>query len=138
VFQDANEACQAAHEAYLQLSDKGVAGRNKVIRIVKDLCYSNAKEWGRIELEETKIGRLDHKIEKLLGQRDIPGVEFLHPYGLSGDHGITLEEYAPFGVIGAVTPSTHSIPTMPATSLPWPRPATARSSTPTPAPTSVP
>jgi aldehyde dehydrogenase len=31
---------------------------------------------------------------------------------LSGDHGITLEEYAPFGVIGAVTPSTHSIPTV--------------------------
>ena len=30
----------------------------------------------------------------------------------SGDHGITLEEYTPFGVIGAVTPSTHSIPTL--------------------------
>jgi aldehyde dehydrogenase len=112
VFQDANEACEAAHEAYQQLSEKGVAGRNKVIQLVKDICYTNAKEWGRLELEETKIGRLDHKIEKLLGQRSIPGVEFLHPYGLSGDHGITLEEYAPFGVIGAVTPSTHSIPTM--------------------------
>ncbi len=112
VFQDADEACEAAHEAYLQLSEKGVAGRNKVIQIVKDLCYTNAREWGRIELEETKIGRLDHKIDKLLGQRDLPGVEFLHPYGLSGDHGITLEEYAPFGVIGAVTPSTHSIPTL--------------------------
>jgi aldehyde dehydrogenase len=112
VFQDADEACEAAHEAYLQLSEKGVAGRNKVVELVKNICYANAKEWGRIELEETKIGRLDHKIEKLLGQRAIPGVEFLHPYGLSGDHGITLEEYAPFGVIGAVTPSTHSIPTM--------------------------
>ena len=29
-----------------------------------------------------------------------------------GDHGITLEEYTPFGVVGAVTPSTHSIPTL--------------------------
>lgn len=112
VFQDADEACAAAQAAYLQLSAKGVAGRVKVVQIVKDLCYANAKEWGRIELEETKIGRLDHKVEKLLGQRGIPGVEFLNPYGLSGDHGITLEEYAPFGVIGAVTPSTHSIPTM--------------------------
>ncbi|MBX3747443.1 MAG: aldehyde dehydrogenase EutE [Verrucomicrobiae bacterium] len=112
VFQDADEACAAAHEAYLQLSEKGVAGRNKVIGIVKDLCERNAVEWGRIELEETKIGRLDHKIEKLKAQRGIPGVEFLNPYGLSGDHGITLEEYAPFGVVGAVTPSTHSIPTM--------------------------
>jgi aldehyde dehydrogenase len=111
VFQDAKEACAAAHEAYLQLSQKGVAGRLKVIEIVKRLTDFNAVPWGRIELEETKIGRLDHKIEKLKGLRGIPGVEFLHPYGLSGDHGITLEEYAPVGVIGAVTPSTHSIPT---------------------------
>jgi aldehyde dehydrogenase len=112
VFDDAETACAAAHEAYLQLSEKGVAGRARAIEIVKGLCESNAAEWGRIELEETKIGRLDHKIEKLTSQRAIPGVEFLNPYGLSGDHGITLEEYAPFGVIGAVTPSTHSIPTM--------------------------
>jgi aldehyde dehydrogenase len=111
VFQDANEACAAAHEAYLQLSEKGVAGRVKVVEIVKRLCDFNAVPWARLELEETKIGRLDHKIEKLQAQRGIPGVEFLHPDGLSGDHGITLEEYAPVGVIGAVTPSTHSIPT---------------------------
>ena len=112
VFQDANEACEAAHEAYLQLSEAGVAGRVKVVNLVKEICFANAAEWGRIELEETKIGRLDHKIEKLKGQRGIPSVEFLNPVGLSGDHGITLEEFAPFGVIGAVTPSTHSIPTM--------------------------
>lgn len=112
VFSDANEACVAAHDAYLQLAEAGVAGRRRVVQIVKDLCDTHAEEWGRIELEETRIGRLDHKIEKLKGQRGIPGTEFLQPYGMSGDHGITLEEYAPFGVIGAVTPSTHSIPTM--------------------------
>ena len=112
VFQSADEACEAAHEAFLQLSEKGVAGRNKVIKIIKDICDAKAEEWGKLELDETKIGRLDHKIEKLKAQRGIPGTEFLNPYGLSGDHGITLEEYAPFGVIGAVTPSTHSIPTM--------------------------
>ena len=112
VFQDAGEACAAAQEAFEQLSEKGVAGRNKVIQLIKEISYSKAAEWGRLELEETKIGRLDHKIEKLKGLRVVPGVEFLNPYGLSGDHGIALEEYAPFGVIGAVTPSTHSIPTM--------------------------
>jgi len=112
VFSDAQEACAAARAAYRQLADQGVAGRTKVIEIVKGICDARAVEWGRIELEETKIGRLDHKIEKLQGQRGIPGVEFLHPHGLSGDHGITLEEFAPFGVIGAVTPSTHSIPTV--------------------------
>ncbi len=90
VFSDANEACAAAQEAFLQLSAAGVAGRQKVIQIVKDICWARAEEWGRLELEETRIGRLDHKIEKLRAQRAVPGVEFLQPYGLSGDHGITL------------------------------------------------
>ncbi len=112
VFQDAGEACRAAQKAFEELSDRGVAGRNKIIHLIKEISYAHAVEWGRLELEETKIGRLDHKIEKLKGLRSVPGVEFLNPYGLSGDHGIALEEYAPFGVIGAVTPSTHSIPTM--------------------------
>ena len=67
---------------------------------------------GQAELEETKIGRLDHKIEKLKIIKLVPGVEWLHPDARSGDHGITLEEYTPFGVVGAITPSTHSIPTL--------------------------
>jgi aldehyde dehydrogenase len=112
VFQDANKACEAAAAAFVQLQKGGIAARQKVVNIVKTMAFDNAKEWGRIELEETKIGRLDHKIEKLYGIKGIPGVEWLQPYGMSGDHGITLEEYAPFGVIGAITPSTHSVPTL--------------------------
>src|SRR5688572_4142404 len=65
IFQDADEACAAAQEAYLQLQQKGVGARRKVEEIVKALADKNAAEWGRMELEETKIGRLDHKIEKL-------------------------------------------------------------------------
>jgi aldehyde dehydrogenase len=112
VFQDASEACAAAHEGFLQLKKKGMAGRAKVVEIVKTMAEANAVEWGRIELEETKIGRLDHKIEKLQIIKLVPGVEWLRPDGRSGDHGITLEEYTPFGVVGAITPSTHSIPTL--------------------------
>src|SRR5712664_3252411 len=89
-----------------------MAARAKVVEIVKTLAEANASEWGRIELEETKIGRLDHKIEKLKIIKLVPGVEWLKPDGLSGDHGITLEEYTPFGVVAAITPSTHSVPTL--------------------------
>jgi aldehyde dehydrogenase len=66
-----------------------------------------------MEMEETKIGRLAHKIEKLktLGER-APGVEFLHSEVFSGDHGLAVIEHAPFGVICAVTPVTHSLPTI--------------------------
>ncbi len=112
VFQDADEACAAAQEAYLQLKEKGMAARRKIEEIVKALAEKNAEAWGKLELEETKIGRLDHKIEKLKIIRLVPGVDWLRPDGRSGDHGITLEEYTPFGVVGAVTPSTHSVPTM--------------------------
>ncbi|HEY5909391.1 MAG TPA: aldehyde dehydrogenase family protein [Verrucomicrobiae bacterium] len=112
VFQDAGEACAAAQEAFLQLKKKGVSARAKVVELVKGIADANATEWGRIELEETKIGRLDHKIEKLKILKLVPGVEWLHPDGRSGDHGITLEEYTPFGVVAAITPSTHSIPTL--------------------------
>ncbi|HMO63741.1 MAG TPA: aldehyde dehydrogenase [Verrucomicrobiota bacterium] len=112
VFQDAAEACAAAHESFLLLQKKGVEARRKIETIVKNLADRNAAEWGRIELEETKIGRLDHKIEKLQIIKLVPGVDWLRPDARSGDHGITLEEYTPFGVVGAVTPSTHSIPTL--------------------------
>ena len=66
-----------------------------------------------MEMNETKIGRLKHKIEKLktLGER-APGVEFLRSEVFSGDHGLAVIEHAPFGVIGAITPVTHSLPTL--------------------------
>jgi len=112
VFQDANEACAAAQEAFAQLQQKGVAARVKIVEIIKAMADSNAEAWGKLELDETKIGRLDHKIEKLKIIKLVPGVEWLRPDGRSGDHGITLEEYTPFGVVGAITPSTHSIPTL--------------------------
>ncbi len=112
VFETAGEACVAAHEAYRQLVEKGVEARRTIVDVVKRLAQANAEPWGRLELEETKIGRLDHKIEKLQIIKLVPGVEWLAPYALSGDHGITHEEYTPFGVIGAVTPSTHSVPTL--------------------------
>jgi aldehyde dehydrogenase len=112
VFQDANEACAAAHESFLQLQKGGIAARVKIVEIVKAMAEANAEVWGKLELDETKIGRLDHKIEKLKIIKLVPGVEWLRPDARSGDHGITLEEYTPFGVVGAVTPSTHSIPTL--------------------------
>lgn len=112
VFTDVAAACNAAHHAFRQLQPLGLEGRVKVIDIVKGLAEKNAVEWGRIEFEETKIGRLAHKVEKLQIVKLVPGVEWLRPYALSGDHGITLEEQTPFGVIGAITPVTHSVPTI--------------------------
>ena len=112
VFQTVEEAANAAQEAFIKFQDLGTTGRKRVIEIVKDLCVANAEPWGTFEMNETKIGRLDHKIEKLKITPLVPGVEFLRPDAMSGDHGIMLEEFAPFGVVGAILPVTHSVPTL--------------------------
>lgn len=112
VFPDAESAVKAAYQAFPKLRKGGFAVRAKIIDIIKDICADNADNWGRIELEETRIGRLDHKVAKLQIIRKVPGVEWLRPLGLSGDHGISMEEHSPFGVIAAISPVTHSIPTI--------------------------
>lgn len=112
VFTCVDKAAEAAHDAQKKLKKLGIAGRAKIVEIVKTLAVANAEAWGRYEMEETKIGRLDHKIAKLQITKNVPGVEWLRPDAMSGDGGITLEEYAPFGVVGAILPVTHSVPTM--------------------------
>lgn len=112
VFDQAADAIAAAADGFKQLQKKTLADRAKIVQIVKEMCERNAEPWGRAELEETKIGRLDHKIEKLKIIKLVPGTEFLKSDCYSGDNGLTVEEYAPFGVIGAITPVTHSLPTL--------------------------
>lgn len=112
VFRSVDEAVDAAYDAFEKLSASTLADRAKAIECVRRICDEQAEELGRMELEETKIGRLDHKIEKLQIIKLVPGIEFLRSDAVSGDHGLTVTEYAPFGVIGVITPVTHSLPTM--------------------------
>lgn len=112
VFNDVDSAVAAAQQGFEALSEAPLGTRRVAIDIVKRICEEQAEELGRLELEETKIGRLDHKIAKLKLIREVPGVEFLRSDAVSGDCGLTVTEYAPFGVIGAITPVTHSLPTL--------------------------
>src|SRR5262245_63686127 len=113
VFQDVEKAVSAAAWAQREFEQRGLDDRRKAVECVRRICKEQAAELGREELEETKIGRLPHKIEKLTVIADrIPGVEFLKTEAYSGENGISLIEYAPFGVIGVITPVTHSLPTL--------------------------
>jgi aldehyde dehydrogenase len=113
VFDDAGAAVMAAVEAQKTFEARGLEDRRKAVQCIRTICSNQAEELGRAELEETKIGRLPHKIEKLKVIADrIPGVEWLKTEAVSGENGISLTEYAPFGVIGVITPVTHSLPTL--------------------------
>jgi acyl-CoA reductase-like NAD-dependent aldehyde dehydrogenase len=113
VFTCPDEAVAAARDAFEQLSERTIEDRKRVIDHIRRISIDNCVELGTMEMQETKIGRLVHKIEKLktLGERT-PGVEFMRSEVFSGDHGLAVIEHAPFGVIGAITPVTHSLPTI--------------------------
>ena len=113
VFHDANEAVQAARAAFEQLQSMTIEDRKKIIGHIRRISIEQCVELGTMEMNETQIGRLEHKIDKLktLGMLS-PGVEFMRSEVFSGDHGLAVVEHAPFGVIGAITPVTHSLPTI--------------------------
>ncbi|MDX1965232.1 MAG: aldehyde dehydrogenase family protein [Pirellulales bacterium] len=113
IFQSVDEATTAATEAFERLSERTLADRKRIIDHIRRISIDQCVELGTLEMQETKIGRLAHKIEKLktLGERT-PGVEFLRSEVFSGDHGLAVIEHAPFGVIGCITPVTHSLPTI--------------------------
>ncbi len=113
VFTCPDEAVAAARSAFEQLSERPRADRERIIGHIRRISIEHCVELGTMEMEETQIGRLDHKIEKLktLGEKT-PGVEFMRSEAFSGDHGLAVIEHAPFGVIGAITPVTHSLPTI--------------------------
>ena len=111
-FTNVDEAVAAASEAFERLSQRTLADRKRILNHVRRICREQYVELGTMEMEETKIGRLEHKIDKQLGVADTLGVEFLRSEVYSGDHGLAVIERAPFGVIGVITPVTHSLPTL--------------------------
>jgi len=113
IYESMDAAVEASQRSFEMLRDQGFAARKKAIGVLRRMCVAQAAEWGALEFNETQIGRLDHKIEKLKICGDlVPGVEFMDRTAFSGDFGLTIIDYAPWGVIGAVTPSTHSVPTL--------------------------
>ncbi|MDO5579817.1 MAG: aldehyde dehydrogenase EutE [Planctomycetia bacterium] len=113
LFTDVDEAVSAAREAFEELSRRTLAERKKILQHIRQICIQDSVELGTMEMNETKIGRLEHKIDKLRNVGyNAQGVEALSSEVFSGDYGLTVIEHAPFGVIGAVTPVTHSLPTI--------------------------
>lgn len=113
IHSSVDDAVNAAEEAFQKFRNCTIDQRNQAIQKIRDICKQQAEQLGAMELDETKIGRLDHKIEKLqiVAAKSL-GVEFLKSDVFSGDKGIAIVEYAPFGVIAAITPVTHSLPTL--------------------------
>ena len=113
VFQTIDEAVGAATQAQKALVRLSLEERKKIVEALRGIARDHSEEFSRRTLAETGMGRLDDKIKKHFAAADTtPGVEDLESTSWTGDHGLTVVEMAPYGVIGAVTPSTHPVPTL--------------------------
>ena len=70
-------------------------------------------ELARLAHEETGLGRAEDKtVKNLLVTNKTPGPEDLEPRAVTGDDGMTVTEFAPWGVIGSITPTTNPTSTV--------------------------
>jgi aldehyde dehydrogenase len=112
VFATVDEAVGAAREARKRLAALGLDERGRIVAVIRRLCEAHAEEWGKAEMEETKIGRLDHKIEKLKLVKRVLGVEVMRTEARTDVDGYCLIESSPWGVVAMALPATHSAPTL--------------------------
>ena len=109
---EAVEAAAAAQKKYLNCTMHDRAAYVQAIRDVV-LDQENLSYLSRQSVEETEMGNYEHKlIKNRLAATKTPGIEDLTTEAMSGDDGLTLVEYSPFGVIGAITPTTNPTETI--------------------------
>lgn len=108
IFADMNDAIQAAEQGYKAVRAMSVEQREAIIKEIRRLTLAEAPIMAKLGVEETGMGRVDHKTAKhQLVANKTPGTEDIISNAKTGDCGLTLIEMAPFGVVGSITPSTN-------------------------------
>ena len=108
VYTDMNEAIEVATNGYKAIRAMSLEEREKIIANVRKLCREEAPIMAKLGVQETKMGRVEHKTAKhILVADKTPGTNDIVAQVKTGDFGLTLTEMAPFGVVGSITPSTN-------------------------------
>lgn len=108
IFKTVNEAIAATKAAQENYADQPISVRNKVIDAIREGFRPYIEDMAKRIHDETGMGTVSAKIAKLNNALyNTPGPEILQPEAETGDGGLVMYEYAPFGVIGAVGPSTN-------------------------------
>ncbi|MBN2358935.1 MAG: aldehyde dehydrogenase family protein, partial [Deltaproteobacteria bacterium] len=114
IFDDLDTATAAALRSHEELVNKfTLADRQRMVQAMRECARRLNEQLAQQAVAETGLGRVDSKIMKLAGAiRKTPGPEMLQPIAWSGDDGLTLTEWAPWGVIGSITPTTNPTETV--------------------------
>jgi len=113
VFSNLNNAVDASDVAFKEFSKISLETRKKIITNIRKISMEYNEILSKMAHEETGMGRWEDKVLKNeLGINKTPGIEDIVPETFTDDHGLTLVERAPYGVIGAITPSTNPVVTI--------------------------
>lgn len=113
IFQTVDEAVCAAHQAFLRFQQCPLKTRSAIISAIREELMPRLTELAEESAKETGMGNKEDKYLKNKAALDnTPGIEDLTTTALTGDGGMVLFEYSPFGVIGSVTPSTNPTETI--------------------------
>ena len=113
IFPTLDEAVAAATAAFRRLNALPLAIREDMVAHMRRAGRDHATLLAEMAHQETGMGRVaDKTLKNLLNADKSGGTEMLKTEAWSGDGGLTLTEYAPYGIIGALTPSTNPTSTI--------------------------
>jgi aldehyde dehydrogenase len=106
-------AVSAARTAFAAYREMGLESRRVVIEAMRAAMLREGERLAYMAHAETGLGRAEDKVKKnLLVTMKTPGPEDLEPQAITGDEGMAVTEFAPYGVIGSITPSTNPTSTI--------------------------
>lgn len=115
IFDTMDEAVEAAAKAQKEYMNFSMSDRQRFVEGIREVvCKKENNElMSKMAVEESGMGGYEYKlIKNRLAAMKSPGIEDLVTEAMSGDDGLTLVEYCPFGVIGAICPTTNPTETI--------------------------
>ncbi|WP_040284197.1 aldehyde dehydrogenase family protein [Tessaracoccus massiliensis] len=115
VFAEMNSAVEAAATAARQYLGCSMADRRRYVAAIREVMLTpeHLDHMSAAAVQQTGMGDVAHKYLKNKAAAELtPGVEDLVTEAFSGDDGLTTVEYSPYGVIGAITPTTNPTETV--------------------------
>jgi aldehyde dehydrogenase len=108
-----DDAVAAAGRAFRAYRSMGLDRRYAIIDSIRRSMLEAGDRLALLAHQETKIGRVEDKIVKnRVVATKAPGPEDLEVEAVTGDQGMMVTEFAPFGVVAAITPVTNPTSTV--------------------------
>jgi acyl-CoA reductase-like NAD-dependent aldehyde dehydrogenase len=91
----------------------GLERRRILVDAMREAMLRDGERLAYLARAETGLGRAEDKtVKNFIVTTKTPGPEDLEPEIVTGDSGMMITEYAPYGVIGSITPTTNPTSTI--------------------------